>query len=209
MKKYKTTILVTSLVTLCPMFVGLLLWDRLPDRIATHFTFGNVANGWSSKPFAVFAIPLMLLAIQIVCIVATMHDPKRTNINEKILKLLMWIVPVCSLLACLSCYGIALGYRVNIGLIVSVFVGVIFVVIGNYIHKIKQNYTVGIKLPWTLNSEENWNRTHRFASWVFVLAGIGIMVNGVLQLGWLMVVLILLMIFAPILYSFILYRRGI
>ena len=50
--------------------------------------------------------------------------------------------------------------------------GLVFIIIGNYLPKCKQNYTVGIKLPWTLNSEENWNKTHRLAGYVFMLCGI-------------------------------------
>ena len=76
-------------------------------------------------------------------------------------------------------------------------------------HRIKQNYTVGIKLPWTLNSEENWNRTHRMASWLFVLCGILFIINGaVLQTEW-MVGAAILMAVVPGLYSFILYKKGI
>ncbi|KFN89076.1 hypothetical protein TMUPMC115_2304 [Tetragenococcus muriaticus PMC-11-5] len=51
----------------------------------------------------------------------------------------------------------ALGYRVNTGLLINLLVGVVFIVLGNYLHKVKQNYTIGIRIPWTLNSKENWN----------------------------------------------------
>ena len=57
----------------------------------------------------------------------------------------------------------------DIGMLINILIGVMFVIMGNYMHKIKQNYSVGIKLPWTLNSEENWNRTHRLGSWLFVI----------------------------------------
>lgn len=51
-------------------------------------------------------------------------------------------------------------------------IGVMFIWLGNYMPKLKQNYTIGIKVPWTLNSEENWNMTHRMAGKVYVVAGV-------------------------------------
>ena len=51
-------------------------------------------------------------------------------------------------------------------------IGVMFIGLGNYMPKLKQNYTIGIKVPWTLNSEENWNMTHRMAGKLYVVAGV-------------------------------------
>lgn len=209
MKKYKWTIIITMIITVSPMFAGLLLWNQLPDVIATHFGSGNVANGWSSKPFAVFGLPLIMAGVQFLCAFATMSDPKRKNINEKFLKWILWIIPVISLICCLSCYAIALGKRVDIGLMVNLLVGVIFIIMGNYMHKIKQNYTVGIKIPWTLHSEENWNRTHQLASWLWILGGICFIVNSFLQTGWVLVTVIVIIAMVPMVYSYILHRQGI
>ena len=60
-KKYKTTLILTTLISLFPMVIGLLLWNRMPDTIATHFGTNNVPNGWSSKTMAVIGIPLFSL----------------------------------------------------------------------------------------------------------------------------------------------------
>ena len=56
-KKYKWTLILACIVSICPIIVGLILWNQLPDRIATHFGSGGEANGWSSKAFTVFGIP--------------------------------------------------------------------------------------------------------------------------------------------------------
>ena len=113
MKKYKWTLLIGCIVTALPMLVGLILWNRLPDEIATHFGSGNVANGWSSKPFTVFGIPGIMLALELVLYFVTTNDPKKRNIDDKIMRFCLWIIPVTSLLVCLSCYGIALGIPVG------------------------------------------------------------------------------------------------
>ena len=136
-------------------------------------------------------------------------DPKRKNIDDKFFKWILWIVPVVSCVTCLSCYAIALGMDVNIGSVVYILVGVLFIVIGNYMHKVKQNYTVGIRIPWTLHSEENWNQTHKMASWLWIISGVVFVMNSVLQLTWLLFVVIIVSVVVPMGYSYWLYRKEI
>ena len=93
--------------------------------------------------------------------------------------------------------------------VMPVLVGLVLTVVGNYMPKCKQNYTIGIKIPWTLHSEENWNRTHRFAGRLWVVCGLGIMVTGFLGGFWYTMSLVLLMVLAPLLYSYLLHRKGI
>lgn len=207
--RYKETLVITSLITVSPMLAGVLLWNRLPEEIATHFGRNNEVNGWSSKPFAVFGLPLFMLAIHLLCSFATMSDPKKKNINDKMFRWILWLIPVLSLITCLTCYGASLGYDVNVSMIIQILVGAVFAVMGNYMHKLKQNYTVGIKLPWTLNSEENWNRTHRGASWLWIVCGILMILNVVLKIDWLMLPVVIVMIAFPVAYSFVLYKKGI
>ena len=207
-KKYKFTIVLTSFLIICPVFAGIFLWDRLPEQVATHFGTGNVPNGWSSRPFAVFGIPLMLLGIHLLCIFATMADPRKQNISGKLFHCVAWLVPLVSLVVMASVYGYALGMTVDIGMWVNLIVGAVFIIVGNYLPKCGQNYTVGIKLPWTLESEENWNRTHRLAGWLWIFAGFVFLVNAFFQSGWI-IAAVLAMTLIPVGYSFVLYRKGI
>ena len=86
--------------------------------------------------------------------------------------------------------------------------GIIFVILGNYLPKAKQNYTFGYKIPWTLNSEENWNKTHRLAGWIMVIAGIIFIINAFFLFEWVPAVLTVLAL-APVVYSYLLYKKGI
>lgn len=207
-KKYRFVIGLTSFLTLLPMFAGIFLWNRLPERVVTHFGTRNIPNGWSSRQFTVFGIPLILLALHFLCMIVTMNDPKKRNISGKMFYCIVWIVPLCSLIVMVSVYGYALGLSVDIGMWVNLLVGAVFLIIGNYMPKCGRNYTVGIKLPWTLESEENWNRTHRLAGWLWILGGIICMLNAFFQSAWIIAV-ILVMTFIPVVYSFVLYRKGI
>ena len=75
--------------------------------------------------------------------------------------------------------------------------------------KCKQNYTIGIKILWTLHSEENWNRTHRFAGRLWLVCGIVIMLTGFFGGVWAFFGITLAMIVAPVVYSYALYRKGV
>ncbi len=209
MKKYLKKIIITSIITALPMLVGILLWNKMPDTVATHWGSGNEANGWSSKVFAVFGMPFFLTLIHIFSICITLNDPKKQNISQKMMTLIFWVIPVVSWLGCMMTYSAAVGIKVNIGLITNIIVGIIFLVVGNYIPKSKQSYTVGIKLPWTLNSTENWNRTSRLAGKLWIIGGIAFIGNAFLQYSWLLIVLIVLLAGIPAVYSFVLYRKGI
>lgn len=60
MRTYRRKLIITSIITLLPMLVGLILWNKLPDTIATHWGADNQANGWSSKEMVVFGMPALL-----------------------------------------------------------------------------------------------------------------------------------------------------
>ena len=121
----------------------------------------------------------------------------------------LWMVPVVSVITCMSIYGLALGMDIDIGVLVNIMVGTMFIILGNYVHKVKQNYTVGMKLPWTLNSEENWNRTNRMTGWILILSGLLFLMNSLLLKTEIVFAVILLVILVPMIYSFILYKKGI
>ncbi|MDO5418235.1 MAG: SdpI family protein [Lachnospiraceae bacterium] len=206
-KTYKKDFIMTSLVVLLPVLAGILLWKRLPETIATHFGVGGEANGWSSKAFTVFGLPLFLLVCHMLCMVSTIADPKQKRIGRKMMRLIFWICPVVSVVCGITIYGNALGMPMNTEVFAEVLIGVIFLAVGNYLPKCRQNYTVGIKLPWTLSDEDNWNKTHRLSGKLFMLAGAVSLVNLFAGAPYLTFAAILAAVVLPILYSFSLYVR--
>jgi uncharacterized membrane protein len=208
-KKYWKTLLITSIVTLLPMVAGLLLWNRLPAEMPFHWNVAGEVDGWASRWMAVFVTPLLLMALQWVCIVATSADPKKASHSEKVMHLVLWLVPVLSIFVHTLVYMAALGKSVRVEMVMPMFMGLVFTVIGNYLPKCKQNYTIGIKIPWTLHSEENWNRTHRFTGRVWVVSGIVMMLSGFFGGFWVFLAIAFLMVFVPFIYSFVLHRKGI
>ncbi|MBQ2901726.1 MAG: SdpI family protein [Agathobacter sp.] len=209
MKKNLKTMIITSIIILAPIVAGLILWDKLPAEMATHFGENGEPNGWSSKEFAVFGMPLFLLAVHWFCAFFTGVDPKKENISNKMMTLVLWICPVVAIFGCGSTYMYALDNSINTTAMGILLVGCMFLVVGNYMPKVKQSYTLGIKLPWTLNSEENWNRTHRFAGGIWMLAGVLVLVGGFAEQFWVVFVAILLAVAIPTVYSYILFKKGI
>lgn len=190
---------------------GLVLYSRLPERVPTHFDFSGTPDGWSSRPFAVFGLPCLLAALNVFLYACLNRDPKRANMSSALKTVSQWSLPVLSVL----CYGLtltaALGYPSRIEIVVPLLTGILLLVIGNYLPKTKQSYTMGIRLPWTLQSEENWNRTHRLSGFLWVAAGAAFILLSLLRLWniWLLGALLLALIFVPIGYSYFLHKKGI
>lgn len=209
LKTHKKTIIITSIVTLLPIVIGLLLWNRLPNEVATHFDAHGVPDGWSSKLFAVLGFPFFLLFCHLLCIAATCADPKKQHIGDKIFKLILWICPAVSWFGTLATYGYELGWTKNISSLGTLLVGIIFLFVGNYLPKCRQNYTVGIKLPWTLHDEENWNRTHRLAGKLWMIGGVLLFIIALTGYNniWIMLPIILILALIPAGYSFFYYIK--
>lgn len=208
--KNKKMLIWTSLVCLIPLIVGAAVYSRLPETMATHWNLSGEPDGWSSRAFAVFGLPGILLAVNLFLPFALKADPKRENMSDKLVAISLWTIPVVSLLCCGLTLARGLGYEVRVERWVPVFMGVLFIVIGNYLPKTKQSYTMGIKLPWTLASEENWNRTHRLAGFLWVIGGALFILMSFI--GWSLAAflsIIALMVLVPMVYSYLLYRKGI
>ena len=206
-KKYKRTLILTSLVLLIPVIVGLLLWNQLPDPMPSHWDIHGEVDGWSSKAFTVFGLPALMQVLHWVCVFASMADPKWKNYNTKMMKLALWICPAIGLILSFMVYPAALGYSVPIENIMPLLVGALFMVIGNWLPKCEQTYTMGIKLPWTFASEENWNATHRFGGKVWFFGGIITMLTAFFGNFWLLMVILAAMVILPTVYSYLYYRK--
>ncbi len=208
MKINKKLLVITTIIILLPIIIGLIFWEQLPEEMATHWGTDNQPNGWNSKPMAVFGMPGIMAALHVFCLIVTYADPKKSNIGAKAIGIVYWILPAVSIAVMSSTYAYALGMEVNIGMICCLLMGVIFIALGNYLPKAKLNYTFGYKIPWTLNSEENWNKTHRLAGWIMVVCGFAFIINAFVLSEWILFLLIPAAL-VPMVYSYILYKKGI
>lgn len=205
--KSKTIIFTTSLVILIPVFVGLILWNSLPEKIAIHFDVNGNADDWCHKGWAIFGIPLFILVAHFFCLFMTAHDPRKKNISEKIYNVVVWICPVCSVIGGLIIYTNALDISFTVFPIIQGVLGIGITIVGNFLPKSKQNYTVGIRLPWTLSDNENWNSTHRFAGKVWIIGGLVLIANALINNWIISLAVILLIAVIPLVYSWVYHIR--
>lgn len=210
LKKYKVAIVLSSIVILIPMLFGLIMWNELPDTMTTHWGADGVADGWSGKAFTVFGLPAILLGMHLLCLLVSTLDKKQPEQNHKAMRLVFWIIPAISLVINGMLYQVAFGKDFNITFFMPLLMGTLFLAFGNYMPKVKQNSTLGIKLSWTLNNEENWNRTHRLAGKLWVAGGLVIFGTTFLPTMAMVVVALcvtLVMVAIPMVYSYCIYRK--
>ena len=197
-KKLMINMLLTSAVALLPMLLGIALYSDLPDQVPTHWGFDGEINSWSGKNTVVFFMPIGMALLSILVQFMLENDPKKSNMSAAVKAVSRWLCPVMSLIFVPA----------------SLLVGAVLIIMGNYLPKSKQSYTVGIRLPWTLSSTENWNRTHRLAGKLWIFAGLCLIAAGIFthrspaaSAAALVIVLIVLLV--PSVYSFVLYKKGI
>jgi len=153
-------------------------WPRLPDVVATHWNLKGQPDGYSSRLVAASLMPLFLLVLPLIFRVLPKIDPKGENyarfsqaywLIANTLALFLGMVHVVVLVH-------AMGTPVDINLAIGLGVGLLLMVIGNYLGKVQPNWFLGVRTPWTLASEQVWRKTNRTAGWLFVLAGMVIAV---------------------------------
>lgn len=207
--------LLTTLICLLPMVAGMILYKRLPDQIPTKWYADGTVGQYMDKAVTVFGMPAFMAAMNLLLHFGLNTDPKRQKMSSALRKIAFGTCPVLSLLVGAGSLAWGLGIPFPVDKVIPVLIGFLFIAVGNYLPKCKQNYTMGIKLPWTLHSEENWNKTHRLAGYIWILAGVLMILLGIFQrkmsgavsVGVIAIVLIAALI--PSAYSYVLYRRGV
>lgn len=200
----KKLVLFTSILILLPSLVGCVFWNQLPEEIPTHFNLLGQADGYNHKMSAIFGLPTLMLLMYWLLLFLMIKDPKSSNISSKIQLLIYWIIPFVSCLSMISIFGEYLGYSMMSGLLAQIFMGVVMIVIGNYLPKTHRNYIIGIRLPWTLESDKNWRKTHRLAGKIWVLGGLLLFLNSFLQLYvyWVFFLTLFFVVIIPSVYSY-------
>ena len=197
-------------VCLLPILLSLIFYDQMPEKVATHFDVNFVPDGYSPKWQAAFMIPGILFFLNIFVWFMLDNDPRKAGINPIMRRISQWIIPVLSVTVQSAIIFYSIADNVNLVRMIPLMVGVMLMLIGNYMPKCRQNYTAGIRLPWTLSSEENWNRTHRFGGKAMVAGGILLALCSFIKVNLAVVLLIVLIFTAvPVIYSYILYKKGI
>ncbi|WP_197034479.1 SdpI family protein [Streptobacillus canis] len=203
----KKKVMISIVLCLLPIIYGLAVYSRLPEMIPTHWNFSGEIDGYTSKNMFIFGMPLLFAAINAFSIFGVKEDPRNAE-NQKtfLFKNFIWLIPIMSNFIMIITILVSLGYNISVSKLIFVPIAILFIVLGNYMPKCKQNYTIGIRTPWTLNDEDNWNRTHRFGGKMFVLAGIVTLFSVITEYAFFVS---FVFIFAPTVYSYLIYKKII
>lgn len=212
MKKTSKEFIISTIICVLPLIFGLLVYKKLPQEIPTKWYSDGTVGQYMPKEFTVFGMPLFFILMNALVHFAMNTDPKRQNIGSMMRTLGKWIIPVLSVVTVPMALLWGMGYQIPISRILPILLGILFVVIGNYFPKTRRSYTTGIKTPWTLNSDENWRRTHHVAAFLWIAAGIAMIAMAFLPQNIVQLVIvgmIIVLIIVPYAYSYTLYRKGI
>lgn len=207
----RTTTIVSLILVAAALLAGLLLWNRLPDPMPSHWNAAGEIDGYMSKFWGVFLMPIITIVLVPLFLVIPHIDPLKANI-AKFRGIFNWFI-VGFVAYMLYVYALtlfaALGTPFNMTTMLVPVVGLLFIGVGYMMTHAKRNFFIGIRTPWTLSSETVWDETHKLGSKLFMLAGVLTIVSAFLgETGvWLILAAMLIAAFVPIIYSFILWRR--
>ncbi|WP_295147235.1 SdpI family protein [uncultured Peptoniphilus sp.] len=188
---------------------NLLFYDKMPAELPTHWNFQGQADDYSSKFHAMVVIQGFLVLMNAFLCFMLDSDPKNNKQCNLVMTISKLSMPAIMLLIYIITVMAGFGREVKVSTILPIFIGLLFIAIGNYLPKIKRNYTMGIKLPWTLNSDENWRRTHRLGGICFVIIGLCLILSVFLKSEIVFLVPLILGGIIPAVYSYYLYTKGI
>ena len=119
-KQNKAKILLSSAVILLPALYGIIMWNHLPDTMATHWGADGITDGTAGKALAVFGLPLLYLLVHLFCLRLTLWDQEKRQQSRKALEMIFWIVPACSLVTSGILYRAASGKEPEPAMLVPV-----------------------------------------------------------------------------------------
>lgn len=207
-----TSIIVLTLIAIA-VIAGALLWNQLPEQMASHWNTNDQVDGYMPKFWGVFLMPLVTLGMLALFIVLPNMDPLKANINQFRGAFNLFIVFIVAFM--LYIHGLTLawslgyqGFKMSAAMLP--FLGILFIFIGYLLRQAKRNFFIGIRTPWTLSSDMVWDKTHQLGSILFMVSGalafVGSFLGGMMAF-WLLFVPLMGSTLFLVIYSYVLYRN--
>jgi len=170
--KNRRTLILTVLICLLPIILGAILYSKLPDEMPIHFTINDVPDNYAPKNFALFGLPLTMAILQAVILLLTEKVNKLKNSQKpKIVKIMEWFIPILTVLIYIIMVEVPLGSDVYVGKSVCLILGILFIIIGNYLPKM--SYEVGkVTFHPAPKSEKSFRKMVKVMGYTFITVGI-------------------------------------
>jgi len=199
------------ILLILPIIYIAINWSAFPERVPIHFNIDGEPNNYASKIVGLILLPGINIFTYILMLITPIIDPRKSNyalfINKySIIRTLLHLF-LCIVIL-LVCYY-SLGHKINISEIGSYSIIAMFLILGNYLGNLRSNYFIGIRVPWTLENEEVWNLTHRFAGKLWVISSLIALISVFLfkENEIIFPIYITTIVMIPIIYSFIKYKE--
>lgn len=199
------------LLILLTIGMAIYFYPLLPAKVATHWNFAGEVDGWGSKNFQVFFLPLLIIGVYLLFQFLPKLDPKKTNYEQfaTAYKIFQLVLIAFFVIIFLVTNLANTGVEIAVGAVVSSAIGLMFIIFGILMPKLKNNWFVGIRTPWTLSSDFVWQKTHQLGKYMFIVAGALFLFISYLPLPLVLPVFILLIILllVPVVYSYFLFKK--
>jgi uncharacterized membrane protein len=209
----KNTLIISIILIAIAIIAGAVFWHRLPDQMASHWNANDEVNGYMSKTWGVFLMPLVTLGMLVLFLIVPSIDPLKANIAKFRESFNLFIVLIVAFM--LYIHGLTLawslgyqGFKMSTAMLP--FMGVLFIAIGFMLRKAKRNFFIGIRTPWTLSSDSVWDKTHQLGSILFMASGALAIIGGFfggMTAFWLMFIPLIGSSLFLVIYSYFLYRQ--
>ena len=199
-------------IVLLPFMYLAYIWNSLPEQVPMHWNLKGEIDDWGSKYSLIGLVFLLPVLTYILMLVVPKIDPKKRieAMGGKYNQFKFILVAFMSV-AVLAVMYISKNQKLSNPNMIVILVGTLFAFMGNYFKVIKQNYFIGIKTPWTLESEEVWKLTHLLAGKMWVIGGIVIVICSLVlpeNLNFYFLISITAVIsIVPIVYSYLIYKK--
>jgi len=211
----RTTTIVVLLLIAAASIVGLVLWNQLPEQMASHWNANDQVDGYTSKFAGVFLLPLITLGLFLLFLIIPNIDPLKANIAQfrDVFNLFIALMAAFMLYIHVLTLRWNLGYT-DFGMSKAMLpaMGILFFFIGYMLRKAKRNFFIGIRTPWTLSSDKVWDETHRLGSVLFMVSGVFACLGsffGGMTAFWFLFVPIIGSTLITLVYSYVIYQREV
>lgn len=188
---------------------NILFYDKMPAELPTHWNFRGEVDKYSSRFDAMVLTQGVLVIMNAVLLFMLDNDPRNKKQNNFVMTISKLTLPLLMLVIYIITIMSGFGREVKVSTILPIFIGLLIIAIGNYLPKTRRNYTMGIKLPWTLNSDENWRRTHRLGGICFIGIGLSLIISIFFKSEVIFFAALIIGGLIPGFYSYYLYTKGI
>lgn len=203
--------IISVVILLVNFALSLILYPKLPDKMATHWGASSEVNGYMSKGLGVFFLPLLLVGLYLLLYYAPKIDPRKENIIKFRKEYDMFLIIFLLFMMAMNIYTLSwnLGYHFNINIFISIALAILFYAIGGLVKSAEPNYFIGIRTPWTLANDKVWSKTHIIGAKLFKGAAV-LCLLGIFRPTYAMYIIlgsVLIAAFGSVIYSYFEFRK--